>query len=1407
MYSCSDPDLSNFVTKEELEELEKLSAPMISVTYNDLKSLRDDSKLIPGQQYRITDYVTTTTQENTRSAGHQFDIIVTADDEKTLNEAARACMHEGDTYFSEAGAKLEAWQIWYSLDNDTERFAWADSENGKGVIYRMIDEWGNDCPYDFKNIQFKRFAVTAYDKVPSLVVDNEENHYGYYYGALRLSGSQVIHEATYGEDFVWVHTFALKDLATETWHDYTILNSIGLKTDESVIITCHSNVIKEYRDEYLGEHGRKTIWLNNIVFFNCYADISSPDYSFYYSDSYSNSFENDCESNTFGDDCRCNSFGDGCDANTFGVGCYSNSFGSYCRDNRFGNSCYFNSFGTNCYFNRFGDGCTTNSFGNGCYSNTFGNNCYSNSFGYNCYDNTFGNNYDVNSFGNHCYDNSFGEGCSQNSFGNGCDGNTFGNNCHINSFGEGCSQNSFVNGCSSNSFGNSCGDNTFGEDCHDNSFGEYCYENSFSDECHYNSFGNNCYNNTFGDECESNSFGNNCCRNSLGNNCDNNSFDNDCHDNSFGNYCQSNSFGNVCYNNSLGDNCFNNSFGNSCGGNSFGKFCEHNSFGNDCNINSFRLSPLTTSSLKNYCHYNHFDDGCYYNVIWNRDTTSSSKLLKNINVNRGVSGTSSKHNFININTIGSEQEINVNQVDGIVSIGDVLSIRYESLRYLRDNSQLIPGRQYRIIDYNTTTSQANTTSAGHPFDIIVTAIDEYRLSEEAQAAQNHNNDNGYFDESNLSAWKIWYSLDNDTDRFEWAGDERIETTTVETIVADSSECTIKSELIDGNTFITPFNFESCVWVDSDSDYADDTNNHDIDELIYEWDYFDNPKTGNTELCIYKSDADLYEEEGCADSGDKYVYRGLVTVDGEEYDYWQKYELNQDGEYNELDVNGNGYVFATTARIVSNPEAYSYETTTETIETVIPLEPKGVIYRMIDEFGNDLPYDFKNIMFVRYKLEAPEEYIAEGNDTLRMQQLYNNVRAMFNTGDRSFVWAGTTNKDKYWEDYKRQILSHTTGEKLAFFTFNTDKDIDASLSGSTHSNKLQLSHRLPNNVFFGDNCYNNTFGDGCHDNSLGGACCDNSFGTNCYNNSFYIECGHNSFGNNCYNNSCGGSYYNNSFGDDCSTNAFGNSCYSNTFGNSCYSNTFGDDSGSNSFGDDCHSNSFGKNCNKNSFGKGFHDNNFGNNCSYNSFDNICSYNSFGNYCRYNSFGNSCSYNSFVEICDSNSFGNQCDDNSFGKSCTSNSFGNECHYNSFGNGCSDNSFSNNCHYNSFGNECYCNSLGDYCIYNIFGDRFTNNSFGNRCMYNSFRSSASQTASLKAYCEYNHFDDGCSYNVIWTSHTTSSSKLLKNINFNRGVRGTSSNYNFINIDTLNADYEIQVAKNSKGEIKIYCEADLIA
>lgn len=80
---------------------------LVETTYSNLVQLKNNSELVPGTWYRITDYVTTTTQFSTQSAGHAFDVIVRADSESVLNENAFAIQHEGDTYF--ANSNLAAW--------------------------------------------------------------------------------------------------------------------------------------------------------------------------------------------------------------------------------------------------------------------------------------------------------------------------------------------------------------------------------------------------------------------------------------------------------------------------------------------------------------------------------------------------------------------------------------------------------------------------------------------------------------------------------------------------------------------------------------------------------------------------------------------------------------------------------------------------------------------------------------------------------------------------------------------------------------------------------------------------------------------------------------------------------------------------------------------------------------------------------------------------------------------------------------------------------------------------------------------------------------------------------------------------------------------------------------------------
>lgn len=175
--------ITNAYTQDQVNTIVKDFTKYIVTTYDELVSLKNSGSLQTGAYYRITDYVTTTngssanTSEPSRSAGHQFDIVIQALGPSNLSEIGTCALHEGDTYF--ATQNLSAWQIWYDINNDKTKYAWAVTDGtGKGVIYRMIDERQNDLPYDFKNIQFYRDAsLSKY----SLIADRLIASDGYYY--------------------------------------------------------------------------------------------------------------------------------------------------------------------------------------------------------------------------------------------------------------------------------------------------------------------------------------------------------------------------------------------------------------------------------------------------------------------------------------------------------------------------------------------------------------------------------------------------------------------------------------------------------------------------------------------------------------------------------------------------------------------------------------------------------------------------------------------------------------------------------------------------------------------------------------------------------------------------------------------------------------------------------------------------------------------------------------------------------------------------------------------------------------------------------------------------------------------------------------------------------------------------
>ena len=427
---------------------------MTNITYAELKTLRDNSQLVEGQYYRITDFVTTVDQEDAKSAGHRFDIIVLATSSNTLNENALAVKHAEDTYFD--NSNLDAWELKYDLDNDKSKYAWADETNGKGVIYYMKDEFNNECSYDFKNVLFKRYKLKnmsglhladyplsqpdyknatnqAFINLQSILgssmkYNNISLYYtrGIYIDGYLVSGADIYnYDSSYesydegafvfdensGGNYVavyssydcfdiiaeventngeWFYTFSKKATGADV--------AVDASLSKLIKVQCYNNSIKEYINNRL--------YLNNNIFITLGNGGSM----------YENNFNTNCYNNTFG------------------ASCNSNTFGKYCSHDTFGANCKFNTFGNDCSSNTFGEGCSSNTFGEGCSSNTFGNDCSSNTFGTSC---------SINTFEKNCYSNTFGNSCSSNTFGNSCYSNTFGTSCSINTFDSGACEVSF----------------------------------------------------------------------------------------------------------------------------------------------------------------------------------------------------------------------------------------------------------------------------------------------------------------------------------------------------------------------------------------------------------------------------------------------------------------------------------------------------------------------------------------------------------------------------------------------------------------------------------------------------------------------------------------------------------------------------------------------------------------------------------------------------------------------------------------------------------------------------------------------------------------------------------------------------------------------------------------------------
>lgn len=543
-------------------------------------------------------------------------------------------------------------------------------------------------------------------------------------------------------------------------------------------------------------------------------------------------------------------------------------------------------------------------------------------------------------------------------------------------------------------------------------------------------------------------------------------------------------------------------------------------------------------------------------------------------------------------------------------VSQIEEITYSDLKNKRDNSLLIPGKFYRIIDYQCTTAQFDTKSAGHQFDIIVRADSKNTLNENARAAKH----------KGIVETRIFYHRG---DPAYYVGDYL--------------------------TFLDDYEFNGQLcgrWVKHEpgADFPDDAPRYVI---------------LNARIINGQLDKKLNEIEEIA----------IILVDDESIDYPRESEVIPWGEHahtfdrielvNVPDYFANCHLEAWELKYCLDND------TTRFAWALNDPSGKGVIFYMKDEWNNECSYDFKNIMFKRYKVTdiTKDGILSDLNG--KYLGYIGNMKDLEIKNEGDFIWAYTFNA----LDINKQY-------------FDCSVKCPINLSGSyANSEELRVRNNLIESYFekvsiddgslIAKQVLNNiTFQ--MLDLDYGGITIkENIIKSECHNLSFIMStaCYMDSF---CYNMIFGDYFINNTFGNNCSYNIFGRDCYSNTFGNDCRFNTFSNYCYENTFGHLCQSNTFGNGCASNTSGNRFSSNTFGNNCNFNTFGKDCSNNTFGNFCSYNTFGNYLSNNKFGIYCSSNTFGNFCYANTFGKDCS---------------------------YNTFGNDCYFNTLSSYARWNIF------------------------------------------------------------------------------------------------------------
>lgn len=783
-------------------------------------------------------------------------------------------------------------------------------------------------------------------------------------------------------------------------------------------------------------------------------------------------------------------------------------------------------------------------------------------------------------------------------------------------------------------------------------------------------------------------------------------------------------------------------------------------------------------------------------------------------------------------------------LEDIPEVDFLKKVTYSELKRLRDTSQLTPGMQYRIIDYDCTTTQADTKSALHRFDIIVTADSENTLNENARACVN-DEDTSYFREKELHAdWMspdltpkdvtFYYNLQSD-DSIQY--DENgihssakviTELTTFNGLPAmvnpnpeGGSPCYY---IYDGTFSIFPENtLVSTQYSLYNGEVNYPKNGYKPDDIYVDISYVN--INGVDTPVMYKTDVNLFPNK--VDYDDSFVYAGDFEVDGVNYNRWKKYESNSvftSDTYSGYDVLTQ--VVVVNNRFIFTKEEFHNALRTETYDKWNEYYPDSIGARDYWHLTNHLVDEksqFKDLNLNAWKLKycldndinrfawaldgqaivniKNESLYFDGEQKIRQPSFDN--RNLDSTSEYQFAWG--TEADVADGDPANFLYSKT--EKLQ------DNDIVYELGADTFTEVTVVSGKGV--IYWMKDDWNN---EAPYDfkniqfkrykitrcqkspSLVGEYLGIENVRSYTINTGDFIWCYTFTWINR------------NNVVEDCSivgqtlTNDEGQ--YSGVCNNklaecSAYLAVYPE--APESFGialnniviqysyeyhggffSGIHDNTFKDNCYNNTLGSACYNNTFAASCCYNIFGGSCECNTFGNGCNYNIFGNGCYNNTFGDNCNGNIFDTNGYGNTFDTNCSNNTLGDSCEYNIL---------DAHCFSNTFGPSCFCNTLDNTCSYIKLGTRCSYNTFGNGCSYIVFGGSSNYPSD---YYQYNIIDNGCSYLCLYSNATGSYNYQLQNVHIHSGIAGTYNNYKLIKVD-INLSYTTDVYPSGSTEMFI--------